>query len=216
MPLTSRMRHRLLAHHLPLFLASVAALALIAERLLEGSAPFRWSMATAYVALALLAAAMCVGPWTALRRGRAPLSNDLRRDLGIWAGVVSLAHVAVGLQVHMGSMLLYFVIRSADGSWTLRRDAFGLANWVGLVSTCILLLLLALSNDWSLRRLGRQRWKAMQRSTYAAAILLVLHGAVYQLLERRHARWVLLFALVVVVVAVAQSLGFRRLRTRLP
>ena len=215
MPLSQRMRHRLTWHHLPLALACAIALPLIALAVVSGAAAFRWSMATAYVALVLLAVTLCIGPWHVLTARRAPLSSDLRRDFGIWTGLVSLIHVAIGLQVHLGSMLLYFFVATTNGRWTMRVDAFGLTNWVGLGVACVFVLLLALSNDWSLRRLNRMRWKSMQRSVYPAAVLAVLHGVVYQVLEQRSPRWVLVFASIVVFVAVAQLLGYRQARTKL-
>ena len=213
MPLSQRFRHRLIRHHLPLTVACAIAVPLIAIGVLDGKPAFRWSMATAYVALILLAITLSIGPWYALKLRRAPLSSDLRRDFGIWTGLISLAHVAIGLQAHMGSMLLYFFVGTADGRWTLRVDAFGLTNWVGLGATCVFVLLLALSNDWSLRRLGRKRWKSLQRYVYPSALFVVLHGVVYQVLEQRSSRWVLVFASTVVFVAVVQSLGYRQART---
>ena len=171
-------------------------------------------MATAYTALALLAVTLCIGPWHVWRLQRAPLSNDVRRDFGIWTALVSLAHVVIGLQVHMGSMLPYFIVSTANGQWALRVDPFGLTNWAGLIAAVILVLLLALSNDWSLRRIGRTRWKTLQRLVYLSAVLVVLHGAVYEVLEKRSVRWVLISVSMVVLVGVVQSLGFRRIRTK--
>jgi methionine sulfoxide reductase heme-binding subunit len=212
MTLSDRMRRRLSRHHLPLALACSAALLALVVGVFDGRSVFRWSMATAYVALVLLGITLSIGSWQLLRSGRSPLSSDLRRDVGIWTGLVSLAHVAVGLQVHMRSMVLYFFVPDSSGWWLPRVDAFGLGNWAGLLATLVLLLLLALSNDASLRRLGRTRWKALQRYSYAGAVLVVLHGVVYQVLERRALPWVLTFALVVMAVAVVQWAGYRRHR----
>lgn len=212
MPLSFRLRRRLIQHHSVLALACSGASLLIALPLLDGSAAYRWSMATAYVGLILLAMTLSVGVWQVIRAGRAPLSSDLRRDLGIWTAIVGLVHVGVGLQVHMGSMLLYFFVRNSSGAWMPRVDPFGLGNWAGLGAALVLMLLLCLSNDWSLRRLGRSRWKALQRGAYACAVLVVLHGVVYQLLERRVAAGVVIFALTVGTVLVLQFIGFRRQR----
>ena len=41
----------------------------------------RWSMATAYVGLALLGATLALGPLSVLRRRPNPVSTDLRRDV---------------------------------------------------------------------------------------------------------------------------------------
>src|ERR671936_48191 len=57
----------------------------------------RLSIATAYGALALTALALLVGPWRTLRSQPNPVSYDLRRDFGIWAGIFALLHTAIGL-----------------------------------------------------------------------------------------------------------------------
>ena len=91
----------------------------------------------------------------------------------------------------------------------VRTDLFGLTNYVGLVATALVVLLLALSNDRSLRRLGVKRWKAWQRSSYVLCALTVGHGAVYQLVEKRQTAVVLLFVLVVAGIASVQLLARR-------
>ena len=66
-------------------------------------------MASAYAGLFFLAASLSLGPWNVLRRKPNPVSSDLRRDVGIWAGVLALIHTAVGLTVHLrGRMWMYF------------------------------------------------------------------------------------------------------------
>src|SRR5438067_5461512 len=70
----------------------------------------RLSIGTAYPALLLTAAALLLGPCHVLWRKPNPVSFDLRRNVGIWAGIAALAHTAVGLNVHLrGRMWLYFV-----------------------------------------------------------------------------------------------------------
>ena len=59
---------------------------------------FRLSMATAYVGLGLWVVTLAIGPWNVLRARPNPVSTNLRRDVAIWAGIVSLAHVVFGLQ----------------------------------------------------------------------------------------------------------------------
>ena len=155
------------------------------------------SMGTAYAALALTALALGLGPWNVLRRRPNPVSFDLRRDVGIWAGLMAVLHTVVGLQVHLrGRMYLYFVKRLHPLTW--RRDQFGAANYTGLLSALLFLGLLVLSNDWTLRRLGRRRWKNLQRWTYAAGGLMVVHGFIFQAIEKRHVPYV---GAVIVVVA---------------
>ena len=45
--------------------------------------------------------------------------------------------------------------------------------------------ILALTSDRALKRLGPQRWKSLQRWTYALALLTVFHGAAYQIAAKR-------------------------------
>jgi sulfoxide reductase heme-binding subunit YedZ len=97
---------------------------------------FRLSMATAYVGLALLAVTLVIGPWNVLRGAPNPVSTNVRRDVAIWAGIVSLTHLVIGLLVHLrGSMWKYFVFPADAGrAVPVRYDPFGIANWTGLVA----------------------------------------------------------------------------------
>ena len=176
---------------------------------------YRLSMATGYVSVVLIAWAMLIGPWR-VRRGRpAPASMDLRRDVGIWGAVFGLAHVVTGLQVHfVGEFWKYFIYPDGDHRIPLRHDLFGFANWTGLAAGLVLVLLLAISNDASLRALGTRRWKSWQRSTYWAAALTVAHGLAYQIETRHLGRWIAALVLVTLVVLVMQLDGRRRMLAR--
>ena len=139
--------------------------------------------ATGYVGLVLLASTLLVGPANRLMRRATPLSMDWRRDLGIWTAIVSLAHVALGFQVHEGGRwLAYFV--SAETS-APRLNAFILANYTGLAATAILLVLAAISNDAALQRLRAGAWKRLQRLSFAAFALVVVHTVLYGALGPR-------------------------------
>ena len=202
-----------LARHLVLFLASAATFGIFYWVYRPDSLIWWSSMSTAYASLVLLAVTLSLGPLNRLRGLPNPASTYLRRDIGIWAGALGIAHVVFGLQVHMvGKMHLYFV--NPDRRFPFRLDAFGLANHMGLAATVVLALLLALSNDRSLRALGGRRWKSLQRWNYAGAILTVLHGALYQVLEKRS--WVLVAAcaVVVAVAAALQLAGYRETRRK--
>lgn len=205
------MVQRVRRHHLPLLcICAIAALA-VYRVLPAGGTLFRMSMATAYVALGLLVATLVIGALNILRGRRNPVSIDLRRDIGIWCAIATLAHVAIGLQVHMAGMLLYFFHPAGGGGrMTLRLDLFGLANHAGLIATLLITLLLALSNDLSLRRLGMRRWKFWQRSNYVAAGLILLHGIAYMYVEKRIISFVLLFAAMAGTALVIQFMGLRR------
>jgi len=96
---------------------------------------------------------------------------------------------------------------------------FGLANYLGLIAALLFFALVAISNDFSLRGLGIRTWKSAQRWAYAAAILTVLHGFLFQLIEKRQRAWVLFYLLIVSVTVCIQGAGFlnlKRKRTRRP
>ena len=106
-----RLLQRLLQHHLVLAVISTALILVGYVFVGSDNTMFRMSMATAYTSLALLGATLFVGPLNILRSRPNPVSTDLRRDIGIWAGIVGLFHVVVGLQVHLrGNMLQYFFL----------------------------------------------------------------------------------------------------------
>lgn len=177
----------------------------------------RWSMATAYTGLALLGATLMTGPLNVLRLRRNPLSTDLRRDLGVGGAIISLIHVVLGLQVHLrGKMLQYFFYPPGKQHllWGLRLDLFGFANDTGLIATSLIALLLALSNDLSLSKLGGQRWKSLQRWNYGLFALVVIHGIAYQVIEKRKLPYPVMFAVLVAPVVVIQLLGFRQRRQK--
>jgi sulfoxide reductase heme-binding subunit YedZ len=203
-------RRRILRH------ALIAALAGILGAIAGALSQYRstieaLSFSTAYAGLALLAAALAVGPLNVIRNRPNPVSTDLRRDIGIWAGIYGIAHTIIGLNVHMhGHMSRYFIpwTRSLDTS----SKAFILANWLGLVAAILLLVLVSISNDYALRTLGTRRWKLIQQSTYVVVIAAVAHGAGYQIIEGR--KWLLsgIFALLALCALILQSAGVRRYR----
>jgi len=206
---------RRIRRHIGLALASTALTAGIFYLVQSPYILVRLSMASAYSGLGLLGLTLATGPWNVLRRRPNPVSTDLRRDVGIWAGILSLLHVVVGLQVHMGgNMWQYFFYPPAPKRLLVRFDAFGLANYSGLFMALILVILLALSNDRSLLWLGVRRWKTVHRSAYVAFVLVVVHGALYQVMEKRGMRFVVLFVALAIAVTTFQLAGFRRIRLK--
>lgn len=200
--------------HIVLFLASCLTGVAFYWILDTDSMIWWFSMATAYASLVLLAWTLMIGPWNKLRGCPNPVSGYLRRDIGIWAGVLGIVHVIAGLQVHfVGKMWLYFLPPpDAPYRFPLRIDLAGLSHWVGLFATFILLLLLYLSNDASLRRYGTKRWKSLQRWNYAGAILVVAHGFAYQFLEKRTLGFIVAYSAIVLLVVAVQYAGCRAVK----
>ena len=209
--MTPRLARRLWRHHLPLAaVTGVSDLALYATRSYPDVLT-RLSFATAWPALQLLAATLVIGPWRALRMKPYALSQDLRRDIGIWAGITGVLHAGVGQCVHLrGRPWLYYIYEKWQ-VMPVRYDVFGLSNHTGLIAALILLLLLATSNDVSLRRLGPSRWKGWQRWNYACFALAALHSFGYLVgIEALKPSFIALAALCVVGTALLQSLAWRQ------
>jgi methionine sulfoxide reductase heme-binding subunit len=211
-------RTRRLRRHLILGVVSAAVLMIFWAVLPAHGVMHRLSMGSAYAGLVLLCGSLALGPLNVIRGRPNPVSFHLRRDVGIWAGIIALIHVVVGLQAHMGGRFwLYFVHRlpTLADPLPIRLDMFGLSNHTGLLATLILAILLALSNDRALERFGATRWKSLQRWNYAAFGLVVLHGAGYQVSAGRGALLVALFAGMVAAVMGLQLVGYRK-RTTAP
>ena len=163
--------------------------------------------------MVLLAATLLVGPWNWIRKKPNPVSSDLRRDLGIWAGILALVHTAVGQCVHLrGRPWLYYVYGPTEHhhAFPLRHDAFGFANYTGAVSALLVIALLATSNDYSLRTLGTREWKKLQRWNYAVFALAGAHALLYQEgIEKQEWRFVAVVIVCIVMTSGASGHGVR-------
>ena len=213
--LTARLSRRLARHHLP-----IALLCLASGYVLYVTRPYsdvisRLSFASAYPALFLLCLTLLIGSWKQIMGERLPVSFDLRRDIGIWAGITGLFHTGFGQFAHLrGRPWLYYIYEDwqAKGYWQpFRTDRFGFSNDTGLLAALVLLALLATSNDAALRKLGTPGWKKLQRWNYACFVLTALHTFGYQAGGGRGAFLWATIAAVALTVAL-QLIGWRRRR----
>jgi len=211
--LNNRFRRRLV-NHVIIGVGTVALIIVFMRLFPKRDFISQVSIGTAYPALFLTAAAMLLGPFNVLWQKPNPVSYDLRRDLGIWAGITALVHTVVGLNVHLrGKMWLYFV----DEHHYLRRDAFGFGNYTGAVAALVFLLLLALSNDLSLRKLGAERWKFLQQWAYAGVALTAAHAIAYQHIEKRVSPFQVVFYATIGILLAFQIMGiFKTRQKRMP
>ncbi len=169
-------------------------------------------MATAYVAFGLMVVSLSLGPLNLLRARPNPVHNILRRDFGIAAGIAALVHTALGLQVHKGGAILrYFIV---ERPVTPREIAFIGANYFGLASAAVLAMLIAISNNPSIRTLGLAKWKRVQRFVYWAAVAAVVHGLLYQVSEGRRLILIILVLIVSLGVAGLQARGAKVIRMK--
>lgn len=216
-------RRRILLHHAPIALGSGAALVLFTSgepfshrSVFSGSFSVSlFTVATGYVALTLLALTLLIGPANLLLRRRNPVSSYLRRDLGTWTAVFSIVHVVVGFQARGGGGPFGFVrFFVADGRPL--TNSFGLGNWTGLAALVIVVGLLAISTNRSVRELKAERWKGLQRLNYTLFALVVLHAVFYGALVRATSPFTVVLFLVVFAVFAGQALGIWQWRRRHP
>lgn len=173
----------------------------------------RASLATAWLCLLLLGATLLVGPRQARRTGRPVTNHLLRRDLGIWCAINGLVHLGIAFAISMTPLYMASVVDAAPGWPGLApRQLYLWAVSGSLVIAAIFVLLLGLSSNRALRRLGPRWWKRLQRASYLAFLLTVAHAAVFQRLEGRAWPLVLLLAGVAVAVLAGQWLGWRAVR----
>ncbi len=203
----NRFKNRLLFHHIPLLCFSMALVLLLFIFRKTPDVITGLSFATAYSGIALLAATLILGPLNKIFKRINPVSTDLRRDIGLWAAVVSLVHVIFGLQVHLrGNMWALFLRPDMDFPF-FRSDIFGAANHTGFIAALVLIVLFITSNDFTLRQLGPGRWKRIQKWNYALFALVALHGVLYQIIEKRVAFFVFLFAGLLMIVVIMRIAG---------
>lgn len=212
--MSPRLRRRLWRHHLPLALLSAATIGVLYVTRPYPDVITRLSFSTAWPALVLLTVTLLIGPWRSLR-GRPPtLSVDLRRDIGIWGGIVGVTHAIIGQCVHLrGRPWLYYVYeKTQEHLVPLRHDMFGFSNDTGLVAGLMLLALLVTSNDASLRKMGQPGWKSLQRWNYVCFGLTVLHTFGY-LIGVESLKWasIATASLCALLAALLQYRGWRRI-----
>ncbi len=212
------MNFRRCARHLLLFTVALILIYAFCQLLPDKPLMQALSIGTAYTSLLYFAVTLSIGPANLIRSRRNPLSSLLRRDLGIWSGILALAHTITGLQVHFKGRLIQYFIYPPDESHVLpfRTDPFGLTNYIGLISALIMIALLCLSNNRSIRIMGASSWKKWQRLTYFLVLAIPIHGLVYQLLEKRIGIYTVLLLATTLVVIAMQTSGFiqhRKLKT---
>lgn len=174
----------------------------------------RYSTATGYIALGLLAVTLLIGPANLALRRRNPISGYLRRDVGIWSGIISAVHVVFGFLVEHGDgQILGYFFQPGDRTRIL-TNSFGLANWTGLAGLVLVAGLAAISSDAALRKLKPRRWKRYQRSAYFLFALVILHSILYGALWRITSPYTALLGIAFAVVIVGQLIGIRISRKR--
>ncbi len=173
---------------------------------------FLFTVLLGYLCLILLFASLLIGPLTLFRFRRNPVNIDLRRDIGIWAAIIGCYHVALVFQMSFGSQIIHYFF--SEGTYLPLLNIYGLSNDTGLFATILLVLLLALSNTFSLRYLKGKRWKQIQQLNYILVPLALLHTFGYQYLGGCDLFFVFAVLVITVFVLVFQIVGIAIVRSR--
>ncbi len=200
--------------HLALVLFSVIGCVVAWVYMPSGTSSEILSLGTGYVALILLIITLLIGPFNLLRKRRNPVNINLRRDAGIWSGITGILHVVFSFQIYNdGDILSYFLTKGPNGYSLPKFDLFNLSNYVGLIATLVMVVLLITSNQISLRWLKGKRWKLVQRFNYLLFILVLVHTFGYQVLNLREGIFILsviAFSLITVATQLVGALVWTR------
>jgi DMSO/TMAO reductase YedYZ heme-binding membrane subunit len=172
-------RRRLLRVQHWAVLTAVTAAGVAAGLSTGSNAPLQLSRTFAYLGLGGLLATLAVTPLRRLAKRPVATNIYLRRDIGIWAAFVSVAHVAVALgRVDALPVARYFTRPGSQPVLHPRTDQLGWASFFGLIALVGAIALVGISNDRALRRLGR-RWKRYQRANYLVAGAASVHTMLF-------------------------------------
>ena len=164
---------------------------------------------TGYLSIVGIAISLIIGSVNLLLNYKNPISTYFRRDLGITAGTLVVIHSITGLFVHLrGKNWQYFFTKTEHG-YSIRLDDFGLANYTGLISALIIILLLITSNDYLFRKLNSTNWKIIQRFSYAMFILAIIHSVYYRIVTNNTNLIYYLYLPLFIFVLLFQLIGLR-------
>lgn len=165
------------------------------------------ALGTAYVALILLVVTLSIGPLNLMLKRRNAVNLDLRRDVGIWAGITGCVHAFFSFQLYNKADILSYFFNKQGNRYSLQFNLFSFSNITGTLATLVLLALLFLSNNLSLRWLKGKSWKFVQRFNYTLFILVIAHTVGYQVLNQRESFFTFLIIGLVIFTVEAQVIG---------
>ena len=199
-----------LKNHLALAVLSIGGLGAAAISGTPETAADRLSIVSAYFCLLLLGLALLIGPANVLRSGRLVVNSYIRRDTGIWAATTGLLHFYLANVLSMNYEYLGTYVENAVQLPTaaVRSTLYNSGTISGYIIAVLFIVLLALSSDWMVRKVGLKWWKRIQRLSYLAFILTCIHAFEFQVLEARPLLWVLVVAAITGVTFAGQCLGF--------
>lgn len=161
----------------------------------------------AATSLVLLCLILMLGPAARLLPRLRPVV-PWGRELGIAMFVTAGLHVAI-LADFDWDVTGFFGARNPRGEFEFGTRMWDATNWVGTFALGYAMMLAAISNDWSQRKLGRG-WKFIQRQAYTLFVLAWLHTAAFVVIGAGHGAimWPWLFWSITTAVVALQFAGF--------
>jgi DMSO/TMAO reductase YedYZ heme-binding membrane subunit len=157
---------------------------------------------------------LLIGPLNVLRTGRLVSNSYVRRDTGIWAAMMGLLHfyLANVLSMTYEYLGIYVENSALPPSAAIRSSLYTWGTVFGYVIAVLFIVLLVLSSDRMMRKVGLKWWKRIQRISYLGFILTCIHALAFQVLETRSLFWVLVVLVITVMIAAGQWMGVRAVR----
>ncbi len=205
-----------LRNHLLLAALTGAALGISVAMDKGPSGMDKLSIVSAYLCLLLFAAALLIGPLRARASGAPVLNSHLRRDIAIWGGINGLLHFWLANVLAMTWEYIGIFVENAPAppSAEVRDQLYLWGTIFGYVVAVLILVLLLISSDRALRKIGTRWWKRLQRLAYVIFVATVAHAFAFQVLESRPLVWVVTVAAVFIAVLAMQIAGRHNVNLR--
>lgn len=169
-----------------------------------------WNRAFADVSLVYLMIIILLGPLAKLVKS---VTRWLvwRRELGIWTGIMAFIHVLIILDgwVEWELFRFFYIFSPMLNEWVI-HPGFALGNIVGIVGLIYVFLLMLVSNDYSIRKLGQKAWNYIQQRAHVYYLLVILHTFYFIFLHQPQTpNWIRVpFILLISGILLLQMIGF--------
>lgn len=149
-----------------------------------------WNRAFADVSLLLLLLTLVIGPLGKINRFFISY-RPWRRELGIWSALTAIIHVYILFDGWFQWEPIRTIAGFDPGTGQLFFDSgFTLANLLGLIGLVYVFLLALISNNKSVKLLGKPAWDYVQQKSSILYILVVAHTAYFLFFYRiGNANW---------------------------
>jgi len=170
-----------------------------------------WNRATGDTSLFMIAFALIIGPLTKIFP-RSVWLIPWRRELGIYAVILALIHIAIIIVGWVEWDLITLFGFKSDPSlegYLMSQRGFGLGNLLGVIAIFYGLLLAFTSNDLSQKFLGGSSWKFLQQVVNTFWMLVILHTSYFLYFhfldfpkDLPEPSWLQIYFLILVIVVI--------------